>query len=275
MEISDFNTDFLNEFKGIRDYYTELFIGKLSELVKWRPNGSILEVGCGTGDATLKYICPELPEDFSKLVCTDISEEMVEETEKLFAKEPKISSNVLDITRDLQASEKNQFDHIISLECLMWVTNQQKAFQNLYDFLKPGGSCFLIFVRRTTFCEVIFELSARPKWRKFVPKVKEMYPYPYRHDPNPVKTITELMESIGFVNVKVEMRESKFLFRSKEEFLGFVKALPNPLDQMTLEEQDEYLKEAADLAFSYENVIDQSGFGGGVTGTQLMAYGEK
>ncbi|XP_055691294.1 juvenile hormone acid O-methyltransferase-like [Lutzomyia longipalpis] len=146
MNINNFNGDFLNKYRGIRNYYIKLFISKLSELVKWRPNGSILEVGCGTGDATLKYICPELPQDFSKLVCTDISEEMVEETEKLFAKDPKISCSVLDITRDLEASEKNQFDHILSTHCLMWVTDQQKAFQNLYDLLKPGGSCFLIFV---------------------------------------------------------------------------------------------------------------------------------
>ncbi|XP_055691299.1 juvenile hormone acid O-methyltransferase-like [Lutzomyia longipalpis] len=275
MPSTNFNSGVYQKYIGIRDYYTELFIEKLSELVKWRPNGSILEVGCGTGDATLKYICPELPEDFSKLVCTDISEEMVKDTQKLFAEDPKVSCRVLDIGRDIEASEKDQFDQVLSLNCLMWVPNQKKAFQNLYDFLKPGGSCFLIFVCTASLWDVIFELISRPKWRKFVPHPKKIYPFPYRQDPNPVKTVTELMESIGFVNVKVEMRESKFLFRSKEEFMGFVKALPNPLDQMTLEEQDEYLKEAVDLAFSYENVIDQSGCDEKVSGTQLMAYGEK
>uniref|UniRef100_A0A1B0CX55 Uncharacterized protein n=1 Tax=Lutzomyia longipalpis TaxID=7200 RepID=A0A1B0CX55_LUTLO len=113
------------------------------------------------------------------------------------------------------------------------------------------------------------------KWKRFVPDSKIMYPFPYRLDPNPVKTITELMKSIGFVNVKVEIRESKFLFRNKEEFIGFIKALPNPLKMMTPEEQEEYIQDAVEAALSGGNVIHDSGFSRRVTGTQLMAYGEK
>ncbi|XP_055707211.1 juvenile hormone acid O-methyltransferase-like [Phlebotomus papatasi] len=267
-----YNLRLFKKFNRVRDLHSGLYFKKYGHLLKWKPNESILDIGCGTGDISYKYIYPMLPKDFSRFVCTDISKTMLQQAEQQFSGIPKMQFDILDITGEVE-DKKCTFDHIFCVNCLMWISNQRKAFQNIYDMLKPGGECFLIFVNRQLIIETVFQLSERPKWKKFFPDVTKTYPFPYRLDPDPVKTITDMMKLIGYVNTKVYLEKTNFVFHSAEEYLGFITAIPNPLPQMTSEEQENYLKESVELAYEL-NIIRKSA-GDDKTGSFLVVYGKK
>ncbi|XP_055692435.1 juvenile hormone acid O-methyltransferase-like [Lutzomyia longipalpis] len=253
------NPDHLNKFLRIHEVHTKIFIDKYKHWLKWCPKGEdrILDIGCRSGQLTNKFIVPILPENFSKLHLVDKSPKMLEAAKKLFADNPKVSCEILDFADcESGSSSLGTFDHIFSLFSLMWVADQQKCFERIYDLLSPGGDCFLIFVAGSLYMEIIAELTGKARWRKFIPNPDAMYPFPYRKDPDPVGSVTKMMESIGFVNINVKLEESLFVFSTIDEFLGFFKSLPNPLDKMSPKEQEDYLKQAADLAVAHNLIGD-------------------
>lgn len=111
--------------------------------------GSLLDIGCGSGDVTLEIITKVLPEYFERLVGVDLSEEMIR-----FARDhnshPCISFEQLDIGLELEKQKLRDiepFDHITSFNCLHWVTSgQPTTVANMFNLLKPGGDMLLLFV---------------------------------------------------------------------------------------------------------------------------------
>lgn len=124
--------------------------------------GSLLDIGCGSGDVTMEIIREVLPENFERLVGVDLSEEMVR-----FAREhyphPSVSFEQLDIGLELEKQNLNDiepFDHITSFNCLHWITKTQPTtVENMYKLLKPGGDMLLLFVATHPIYKVFEELS--------------------------------------------------------------------------------------------------------------------
>ncbi|XP_059607428.1 juvenile hormone acid O-methyltransferase-like [Phlebotomus argentipes] len=271
--MSQFNGDLLWEFNRINYACFEKFFGKYGQFIQWKSNEFILDIGCGSGDLTHKYIYPLLPKDFQQFLITDINRDMIEVAKRFFVEEQKVSCDILDISSELPNELTNKFNHIFCLNCLMWVKNQRKAFENIYNLLSADGQFFLYFVTKHALMDTQMELCARQKWRKFIKNPEDFYPFPYRSDQNAVETIKEMMKSIGFTDFNIHSEVSTFAFCDESEFLGFFKALPNPLHSMTPSEQEDYLKEAVDLATA-KNLIHESGESK-ESGTHFVVYGRK
>ncbi|GAB0090889.1 Methyltransf_12 domain-containing protein [Sergentomyia squamirostris] len=273
--------DQYNKFSKIRENHSSTYIPKYKHWIQWNPKGkdTILDIGSQTGTLTKDFIYPLLPGTFSKLVLSDRSQKMVDHAKKLFEGDSKVSCEILDISRELDEKEKNKlgsFDHIFSQYHLAWLPNHQKCFENIYNLLSPGGDCFLILTAGSLYMDVTIELNSKARWKKFVPNPEETHPFPYSRDPNPVKTVTEMMESIGFVNINVKLEKSLIVFNTTEEFLGFMKSQPNPLESMSVTEQEDYLKQAADLAISHNSIGEISDRKQNDTVSEiLVVYGRK
>ncbi|XP_055692436.1 juvenile hormone acid O-methyltransferase-like [Lutzomyia longipalpis] len=271
--MTDFKIDLLNKYTRIRDVHLSAYLSKHKSLLKWKPEAKIADIGCGTGDLSYKFIYPQLPKDFSQFVCMDISRDMLQQAKMRFAGKPKVSFEHLDLTAKVEEKNKERFDYVFSAYLLMWIADQRKAFENIYQLLTPGGGCFHVLVNKHPFMSTIFQLVEKSRWKKYVPVRSEMYPFHYATDVDPVGTIKDMMEAIGYVNVKVFIEDSDFTFHSQEEFLGFFRALPNPLKLMSMEEQNDYLTDAVELAF--ENKIIRKNTEKEVNGSLLVVYGEK
>lgn len=116
--------------------YSYLFNYQLNEIYFWLsslPKGAALEVSCGKGRGTKR-----LNKLFKNYIATDISKEMIEIAKK---KCPKVTFKQMD-AEDLKF-KPNSFNAVICLAAIVHYPNPQKALNDFYRVLKPGG--FLVF----------------------------------------------------------------------------------------------------------------------------------
>lgn len=100
----------------------------LMELLAPKPNESILDIGCGTGD-----LAKELSDQGMNVIGIDNSEAMIQQAK---TKYPTMSFQVEDVT---MLPYDQEFDAVFSNAVLHWVKNPEKALENIYRSLKKGG----------------------------------------------------------------------------------------------------------------------------------------
>jgi len=125
---------------------------------------SVLDIGVGHGGFSR-----ELVKLSRALLLTDYMPEHVGPTAKRIAKEnpqTKISSQRLDIGQQIdsqlvQAGSTKRFDLITCLSVMMKLNPEQseKAIQELYDLLNPGGSLFVATISRSVAARVYSRAS--------------------------------------------------------------------------------------------------------------------
>lgn len=193
-------------------------IDEFSHRFKWRPDGydSLLDIGCGTGDATADVILPLLPQKFNRLVCADISDKMLS-IARTKVRSSKAAFEVLDIGRPLDQSVWSKpFDHITSFFCLHWVHEQRQAMQNIYDLLSPGGDCLLAYVGSSMGYTVFSELAKRPRWAPHLQDVHKHIPV-FQFSNNIAEYLESIMEDVGFSDYSVQIRDKYWEFDGIEK----------------------------------------------------------
>lgn len=97
----------------------------------------ILDVGCGTGNFSIK-----LAEMGCKVTGIDISEEMLKiAREKVKAKGLEVDFHQMDAYH--LEFEENSFDGVFSMAAFEFITEPQKAYDEMYRVLKPGGQLLI------------------------------------------------------------------------------------------------------------------------------------
>lgn len=190
-------------------------IDEFSHIFQWRSDGSdsLLDIGCGSADVTIDFILPILPSNFDRLVGVDLTKEMVN-----FAREqyphPRIFFETFDLGLDLEKQifrSTEPFDHITSFYCLHWITNQEKAIQNMYKLLKPNGDMFLVFLAQNPVFDIYKRLSHCNRWSKYMVDV-DRFISPYQYSKKPADEFGRLLHANGFTEYSVEVREKLFVF---------------------------------------------------------------
>ena len=109
------------------------FNGELEDYSKLIPfNGHILDVGCGAGKPTAKF----LTKKGFKVTGIDISDKMLK-----MARQNVPEGNFINMDMRNLEFDENSFDGIISVYSLFHVPKNQHSqiFENFYRVLKPGG----------------------------------------------------------------------------------------------------------------------------------------
>uniref|UniRef100_A0A1L8DN67 Putative juvenile hormone acid methyl transferase n=1 Tax=Nyssomyia neivai TaxID=330878 RepID=A0A1L8DN67_9DIPT len=247
--------------------FTKVLVNDFFGWINWRKNGmdTILDIGSGPGHTVHEAILPKLPQNFSKLVLSDISPEMVALQKEEFAGNPKISCEILDIGSDISEDllcRLGTFDHITSIACLMWVPDQQKAMDNIYKLLKPGGDCFLSIVAKSPAMDAITSVCEKPRWKDFFIGWKDFYVFPYNIDIEEAKLkALNYMKKAGFVETKADLRHNPFLFESDQEKENFLRSRPNKFSKdVSTKEEEEIFQDRLEVfdKFNLGNYRDNS-----------------
>ena len=99
-----------------------------------KPEDTMLEIGCGTGNATIP-----LSQYVKKITAIDISEEMMLMSAEKAKEEGR--ENITFRQKDLLELdiEPESYDVVAAYNVLLYMKNQEKVLEKIYDILKPGG----------------------------------------------------------------------------------------------------------------------------------------
>ena len=106
---------------------------KLLEILSPQPNGSILDLGCGTG--RLSKVLSERVCNGGKVVGVDPDEDRI----KIAIAEGKDYNNLQLMVGSDQTFPEDQYDMVVATDVIHWIKDKEATFKRVYDNLKPGG----------------------------------------------------------------------------------------------------------------------------------------
>lgn len=144
-----------------------------------RQRHQCLDIGCGPGSFTLKYLLPSLPPWCQRLVAVDNAPEMIAFAREKYA-HPKIEHQMLDLAVDDQVAkfvlEQGRFQRVYSFSTLHWIADQQRAMCNIESLMAAGGECFVVFLSTIIMFDVYEALLQSPRWQKYSDLLKSFLP---------------------------------------------------------------------------------------------------
>ncbi|XP_037030890.1 juvenile hormone acid O-methyltransferase-like isoform X2 [Bradysia coprophila] len=200
---------------------TQKILSEYSHLFQWREDGSMLDIGCGTGDATIESILPLLPTKSNRLIGCDISNEMIDYARK-HNSHPNVAFQQLDIGGNIDdfLTKFGPFDHAASFFCLHWVQNQNAAMENISKLLTADGDCLLVFITWSHNFHVFLEMSKSPKWSQYMKDVSQFIS-PYQESISPADDLRVMLQTVGFTDCVIQARESRHLYDNYDEFANY------------------------------------------------------
>lgn len=190
---------------SIADHFTPLLEIKSADCV--------LDIGCGNG-AYSKKIIKHIPQ--GAFWGIDASANMLELAQKTLANFPKVHLKQADV---LTMDFTNQFDYIVSFWCLQWTKDIYKAFERIYQALKPGGKLLTILPAGddpfiTTFATVR-DSGEFPSLKTYKPAV----------DYSQLQNLQEKLATIPYNSLHVKRIPESIILPSTDTFRKFVNGI--------------------------------------------------
>ncbi|XP_047513723.1 juvenile hormone acid O-methyltransferase-like isoform X2 [Pieris napi] len=204
------NAKLYNKSNVLQRTTTMKYLEEYKNIINWKMDSKILDIGCGDGSLTTK-IFKELIPNCKTITGSDISENMIRFANEHYASE-RIDFTTLNIEGELPDQLRERFHHAISFYAINWCRRQETAFQNIYDMLKDQGSCFAIIVGKESLFDGYRSLAKTEKWKPWVTDV-DRFISPYHDSQDSFKEMQQLLGKIGFTIKKLE---HKLIFHEYE-----------------------------------------------------------
>ena len=131
--------DLMNDIMSFGTH--RLWKRKLIDIMNIQNNENIIDVGSGTGDL-IKLILKDNPDVF--IYAVDLNSKMLEFAKKQFKKKQKYKINFIKANAETLPFENNYFDKYVISFCLRNITYIDKALEEAFRILKPGGSFYCL-----------------------------------------------------------------------------------------------------------------------------------
>jgi trans-aconitate methyltransferase len=210
--------------------------GETIDAISWTDFENILDIGCGDGKITASIAkkCPQ-----GSVVGLDISPSMIDFASAHYLPSPNL--------RFLQGDAadlpfENQFDLAVSFSTLHWVLDQSNALRQIQKALVPGGKIYLMTYGKSPMnvSTVGEELVSTPKWAPYFSSYTQQRVFYTEEEYRAV------LETSGFVEVKLTSEWAQTLFPNREALIGFIKPLLNYTKHLSEELQQTFAEEIAE-----------------------------
>ncbi|XP_047513724.1 juvenile hormone acid O-methyltransferase-like [Pieris napi] len=215
------NAKLYNKSNALQKTNTLKCLEEYKNIIDWKIDSSILDIGCGDGSLSSKIFKEIIPTGKTMTGC-DISEDMIRFANEHYASE-RVDFTTLNIEGELPDELRERFHHAISFFALNWCLRQETAFQNIYDILRDQGSCFAIVAEKASLFDAYRTLAKNEKWKPWVFDV-ERYISPYHDSQDSLKEMHQLLGKIGFTITKLEHRIIFHKYDNLEDLKGGIMA---------------------------------------------------
>lgn len=205
------------------------FMEKIKEVIAWKENCDILEIGCGPGTVTHDFILPALPKSAS-LTAIDKAADAIHYANEHYGNSSQVTFRQMDIVSP-DPSFSQTFDHIFSFYCLHFIGEQEVALGNIYKMLKFGGDFFFTCAVQCDLFKIIDILSGTEKWAPYTSDYKK-YMSPYQHSKEPDHDLEQILLKVGFdvSFVRSEPREHYYPIDTMEDVFRSIYSISVPED---------------------------------------------
>lgn len=189
-------------------------------------NGKILEIGCGTAQATL----PFAQRGYS-IHCVELGANLAAIAKQNLSPYPKVQVSVGNF-EEYPLQEKS-FDLVISATAFHWI-DPDVGYRKVAEALKPGGAIALFWNKHVqTQVSADFFKSVQNIYARVVPEMAERFPGSIHPDSVPTPVKDEIDRSTLFEDVKV----LKYRWEAEYTSNAYVKLLNTYSDHLALEKE--------------------------------------
>lgn len=205
--------------------------------IRFKEDETVLDFGCGDGRLTAE-IAKRVPK--GTVLGIDISDSMISKAKETYgdSSKPSFVANLsFDRISAVDYHAENKFDRVISFDTFHWIDGQQKALENIYAALKPGGNFYLKMLATNPIDRMFsIKTNLKTKWSGEFRKA-------YFQERTP-EAIKPLLEHCGFVNnIDPYMTADEFRFENQEKLCNWMMAWVPYATGLTEERAREFVHE--------------------------------
>ncbi len=199
--------------------------------IQLSPSSRILDIGCGDGRVT-KYIASLVPD--GSVLGLDSSPLM------LSAAQANAGPNLSFILGDaVTLPFKNQFDFVVSFNCLHWVSEIKTAIEQVRAALFPGGKALILVAPiqvRHPIHQIIDEIAKRNRWSSHFDNASSVFPF------HTLAKWASIIEEAGMIPEHLQLIGAPFDFPNKKVFADWVAGWV-PLGTIPQDKRGDYVHE--------------------------------
>lgn len=219
----------------------------------FKGNERILDIGCGDGKITVE-LAALVPD--GSVVGIDSSAEMIEFAKSKFpaASFPNLNFQQGD-AKTLYF--ENEFDAIVSFNCLHWIKDHIAVLAGIKKSLKPLGKIHFLFAGKTDnngMSDLAIKLVQMEKWQSYLQNLNNPYGLYTKEE------YEEIVEKVGLKAINVDAIATKMAFKDREGFKGLIRTTWLPVTEKIPEHlHQELIDDIANLYLEI-NPPDGNGF---------------
>lgn len=166
MERKDTFNEIAKEYEKYRPPYPEQLFRDILDYSELKSNNEILEIGCGTGQATSGFV----KFGYSNITAIELGENLAELTREKFKDRPSV--RIINSQFETWNHENVHFNLAISGTAFHFIQPQELGYRKVFDLLRDQGSiAFFWTVHVPSYHEPYNEI--RELYRKYAPQLDD------------------------------------------------------------------------------------------------------
>lgn len=212
-------------------------------------HSTILELGCRQGHLSSR-LATQYPSQ--QIIAIDNKSSEIEKAQQYNI------ANLQFMQQDAMALPYiEEFDALVSFNCLLWVKDKYSVLKNMYHALKPGGKAYLQF----------FASHGRPKNDRFLSQTAASSPFQhyfknfqyhyYEIDPS---HFCRLLHNAGFIIHRFEFADHPTVFAHGEDLQQWFASWASQLAYLPASKQESFLAKAAQSYLDFHQFVPENEF---------------